>query len=306
MRYLYSVIMVAVLPFVMFGCAGISTKADVQDVKMSAEAGDNDAVIKLVNALRSDKKEVRDSAYEALISVGSPAVPELIKTLSDPDPDVREYAAGALGNIGDKRAEKPLMDMLKKDEERRYVAAWALGEMDAREAVGLLVQMLAVHNDALQKESTRALIKIGENSVDALIAALKSPDRDTRKFASRALGVIKDNKAEPALIEALKDPDDQVSAAAALALGTAGTKEAIRPLMDSLDHGNFMTRINASISLGQLEATDAVGKLETIMKDDKNPYVREWSARALENITGNRYKYRNESGDLVYPYNLYR
>jgi len=294
------------LAVIFSGCTGIRTVADVEPVMVQAETGDEEAVRELIGALRHDDKKVRDKAYSALVSVGQSAVPQLIDTLKDPDPDVREYAAGALGNIGDSRAVAPLMEMLRSADERRYVAAWALGEIKAESSLGLLVKMLSEDNDALQKEATRALIKIGTGSVDALTEALRSPDPDTRKFAARALGVIKDKRAEKPLITALGDGDKDVSAAAALALGTAGTKEAVKPLMDALDHGNFMTRINASISLGQLEATDAVGKLEKIMKEDTDPYVREWSARALENITGNRYRYENENGDMVYPYNLYR
>ena len=68
----------------------------------------------------------------------------------------------------------------------------------------------------------------------------------------------------------------------------------------------MLTRVNASISLGQLEAKEAVDPLTEIMEKDHDPYVREWSARALENITGNRYKYKDENGAMVFPYNLYR
>jgi len=34
--------------------------------------------------------------------------------------------------------------------------------------------------------------------------------------------------------------------------------------------------------------------------------VREWSARALENITGDRVLCRDASGKMILPYNLYR
>jgi HEAT repeat protein len=299
-------ILLILLVAVISGCTGIRTAGDVEGVRLKAESGDQEAVDELINSLRSDDKEVREASYAALSSVGKKAVPSLIIVLKDPSPDMREYAAGALGNIGDQRAVLPLVEMLRSDTERRYVAAWALVEIKATSAAGLLIEMLSVDNDALQKESTRALIKIGDGSVNALNYALTSPNSDTRKFAARALGVIQDKRAEKPLIRALSDTDKDVTAAAALALGTAGTNDSIGPLMDALDHDSFMTRINASISLGQLEATDAVSKLESIMDDDDDPYVREWSARALENITGNRYKYKNENGDMVYPYNLYR
>ena len=38
----------------------------------------------------------------------------------------------------------------------------------------------------------------------------------------------------------------------------------------------------------------------------EDPTWGEWSARALENITGERVMYRNASGKMTLPYNLYR
>jgi len=305
-RFLAVLAVLCMSSVAMFGCATTKTASDVAAIGVKAKAGDAAAADALVEMLRSRDKAVRDAAYESLTEAGAPAVPRLIAALEDNDPNIREYAAGALGNIGDERAVEPLMDMLRTAHVRRYVAAWALGEVNAAGAVDLLIETMGEPNDALQKESARALIKIGDKSVPALIKALESPVPDRRKYACRALGVIQDHRAEARLIARLKDEDGDVVSAAALALGTAGTKESVTPLIDALNHGNMTTRVNASIALGQLDAKDAVGPLEKIMESDTDPYVREWSARALENITGNRYKYKNENGDMVYPYNLYR
>lgn len=305
-KVLLFVFVAGVFAALVSGCATIKTADDVPAVAKKAGAGDAASVDKLVEALRSPDRSVREAAYKGLTDAGEPAVPKLIQALSDPDPDIREYAAGALGNIGDKRAVGPLMDMLKNGTRRHYVAAWALGEIGAVEATDMLVDALGHHNEALQKESARALIKLGEEAVPALIDALDSPVDDRRKFACRALGVIQDTRAAGPLVERLGDPNHDVIAAAALALGTAGTKDSIAPLVGALNSSHMVTRVNASIALGQLDAKEAVAPLEKIMETDEDPYVREWSARALENITGNRYKYKSENGDMVYPYNLYR
>lgn len=291
---------------VVSGCATIRSASDVEPVAVKAAAGDDSSIEALVGALRSGDREVRGAAYSALTSAGAPVVPRLIIALGDEDAEIREYAAGALGNIGDDRAVGPLMDMLENADEKRYVAAWALGEIRAEAATGMLVEAIGEQNEALQKEATRALIKIGAPAVPALIDALESPSGDRRKYAARALGVMQDQRAEEPLIKRLSDSSHDVTAAAALALGTAGTKAATAPLVAALYSGHVTTRVNAAIALGQLDTKDAVGPLEKIMDTDEDPYVREWSARALENITGNRYKYRDENGDMVYPYNLYR
>jgi len=305
-RFLFSGLVFLLLAPAVSGCATVRDASDAAKYGQRAQGGDEGAVKALIGALSSDDKKVRDAAYDALTAAGPKAVPQLIETLSDNDPAVREYAAGALGNIGDERAVGPLLKMLDYPVSRKYVAAWALGEIKAVSAVDRLIAALGEKNEALQKESTRALIKIGKDSVPALIKALQSPDRDTRKYAARALGVIEDNRAEEPLIALLGDPDHEVTAAAALALGTTGGEKSIKPLIATLSVKDMNTQVNTSIALGQLDAKDAVDPLTKIMEEDDDPYVRQWSARALENITGNRYKYKDEYGDMVFPYNLYR
>ena len=288
------------------GCATVQTSSVITSEGEKAGEGDEKAIKALISDLRSPDRAVKDKAYQALILAGSPAVPDLIALLKDKDPDMQEYAAGILGNIGDERAAGPLLKMLESPGPRRYIAAWALGKMKNKKAIGPLVKVLGEKNEALQKEATRALIAIGPDSVPALIEALDSPVSDVRKYAVRALGIIADKRAEEPLIRLLSDKDNEVAAAAALALGTAGTERSIKPLVDALGSSYMLTRVNASIALGQLEAKEAVDPLTEIMEKDHDPYVREWSARALENITGNRYKYKDENGAMVFPYNLYR
>ncbi len=292
--------------FVVSGCTTVKSASDVGTYQQKASDGDEASVKALIGALKSDDKQVRDAAYKALITVGKPAVPMLIEELNDKDIDMQEYAAGALGNIGDDRAIPPLTLMLEHGQGRRYVAAWALGEMKDAGAVKLLVASLAEKNDAIQKESTRALIKIGSKSVPYLVEALNNSNPDVRKFAARALGIIQDKRSEEPLIKVLGDENLEVAAAAALSLGTVGTEKSVTPLIKALDVKDMTIKINASISLGQLESKDSVAPLTKVMENDDDPYVRQWCARALENITGNRYKYKDEHGAMVYPYNLYR
>ncbi len=259
----------------------------------------------LIEQLKSPRPQ-RDMAYKRLIEIGEPAVPKLLKLLNSDDPDMREYAAAILGSIGDKRAVKPLIAMLQGHRRRRYIAAWALGMMRAKQAIGPLVDALSVKNDAIRKEATRALINLGPDAVPALIAALKSPDTDTREFSIRALGEIEDKRAEEPIIGLLNDKNSGVTEVAALALGSVGTGKSIPPLIKTLDSRDVTTKVNASISLGQLGAKAAIPMLTAMMKTDKDSYVRQWCARALENITGRKYKYKNENGVMVFPYNLYR
>ncbi len=259
----------------------------------------------LIGQLKSPRPQ-RDLAYKRLIEIGKPAAPKLMKLLNSDDPDMREYAAAILGSIDYKKAVKPLIAMLQGHRRRRYIAAWALGMMRAKEAIGPLVAALSVKNDAIQKEATRALINLGPEAVPALIAALKSPDVDTREFSIRALGEIEDRRAEEPIMRLLNDKNNGVTEVAALALGNVGTDKSIPSLIKTLNSNDITTKVNASISLGQLGAKAAIPRLTAMMKTDKDSYVRQWCARALENINGRKYKYKNENGVMVFPYNLYR
>ena len=58
-------------------------------------------------------------------------------------------------------------------------------------------------------------------------------------------------------------------------------------------------------ALGDLADRRAVPQLRLTL-DDEEWIIREWSARSLESITGNRVTYRDQKGEDVVPYNLYR
>jgi HEAT repeat protein len=62
--------------------------------------------------------------------------------------------------------------------------------------------------------------------------------------------------------------------------------------------------MSAAMALSVVGTAAAVAPLETALADEVN-VVREWSARSLEMVTGQRYQYRNETGELVAPYNIY-
>jgi HEAT repeat protein len=77
------------------------------------------------------------------------------------------------------------------------------------------------------------------------------------------------------------------------------------PLERWLLEGDVGVRVECAWSLGILIAKPAEGALRQTL-EHPDPNVREWSARALENITGERVMYRNAGGKMTLPYNLYR
>lgn len=269
----------------------------------AAKGGDPAAVRALLPWFATEDNE---RLVRVVMSIGPKAVPPLMGALEDPDPAVVELAAGLLGVVRAEEAVPRLTAMLRSDRPRRYVAAWALGEIRNPESIPVLVGALSDPSESVVKASTRALINIGRKSTPAIVSALPSSTGRARKAMLRALEDIEDTRAEEAVLAVLEsEKDPVVQGAAARALSKCGTVRSYAALERWLLEGETGVRVEAAWSLGILIAKPAEGALRKTL-EDPDPNVREWSARALENITGERVLYRDAKGKRVLPYNLYR
>jgi HEAT repeat protein len=64
-------------------------------------------------------------------------------------------------------------------------------------------------------------------------------------------------------------------------------------------------RLAAVQALGDLADLAAVPTLKKALADPEW-IVREWAARGLESVTGERFTYRDQHGKDIVPYSLYR
>lgn len=187
----------------------------------AAAADTSDEVKELITKLQSDDSDARRAAAKGLGELGEgakDAVAALTKALSDKDLFVRRYAAEALGRVG----------------------------ADARPAVGRLSQLVGDDRKEVSLAAVEALGKIGGPSgIQALISALKDPNKDpqVRKRAAQGLGQIglAARGAVPTLTDvvtgrikgpekpkakaAKKGNDDDIRVDAARALGSVAKKE---------------------------------------------------------------------------------
>src|SRR5512143_2655040 len=77
----------------------------------------------LLRALNApDNAGARNSAIEALVRIGGPAVDALIPLVETPDPDVRKFVVDILGDIRDARAVPVLIGRLDDDDEHDLAA----------------------------------------------------------------------------------------------------------------------------------------------------------------------------------------
>jgi len=269
----------------------------------AARSGEPGAVRALLPFFATEDNE---RLVRFLVSLGGKAIPPLVGALSDPDPAIVETAAGLLGELRAKEAVPALTKVLTSGGERRYAAAWALGEIKDPASIPVLIDALADANVGVVKASTRALINIGRKATPGLISALPPSSGSARKAMLRALEDIEDIRAEGVILEVLdREKDPEIQAAAARALAKCGTARSFVPLERWLAEGTVGVKVECAWSLGILQAKPAEGALrKTLEHPDVD--VREWSARALENITGERVLYRDANGKMILPYNLYR
>lgn len=256
-------------------------------------------VAPLIEKLTDNDFRVRHDAANAVVKIGSPAVPFLIEALKTQSKQVRWRAASALAEIGAEAssAVPSLIAMLHdEDEYIRRIAAYALGKIgpQASSAVPDLIEALQDSDRNLTMVAAYALGKIGSEAsvaVPTLISTLQNANADVRLSAATALGRIgaQEKTAVPALIEALQDPDKYVRQGAADALGRFGAKanKGVPALITALRDKNKYVRLNAASALGQvgIEAKPAVPALIGALQDEKVE-VRRNAASGLGGIAG--------------------
>jgi len=214
------------------------------------------------------------SSVVALGGRAVPALEALVRERSGSIADHRRLAVRALREIGTSAARASLgralrdslsrqLDPIEREAEDSVISAIAsaLGELDAREHLDLLLGALAVRPtpgcaDSLGRLADRraipllvaclgdatvraaahdALLRFGEEAVNALSAALRSFPHDrfegdnsilTRASAAKVLGGIPGPESTRALERALGDPHRAVRLTAALELARAGLETA--------------------------------------------------------------------------------
>jgi HEAT repeat protein len=134
-------------------------------------------------------------------------------------------------------------------------------------------------------QAAETLVRIGETS-DALLAALKAKDWQTRANAARAIGGLKDDRGTDELMAMLGRADEHWKAKgnAALALGWMGDDLALKPLVAALKDANAPVRSAAAMALGHFHSPECLPPLIAIIKD-KDPDVRRAAAGNLGYFT---------------------
>jgi len=222
--------------------------------------------------LKSSKWEVRAEAARRLgESRQKGALSALFRALGDEDPSVRLEVIKAIGSIGDPAAIAPLIETLAR-----------ISRMDKSRRSGSTA-VRAEEHEAL----ATSLGNLGMPAVDPLLGLLQSDDREGRRCAAHALGLIEDPRTIGPLIERLGDDRSDVRKAAAHALGHFHDPQSLAALIRALSHRDAETRRASAEALGTVGAEDAVEALAAAAGDQNEP-VQLAAIEALRRIGGLR------------------
>jgi HEAT repeat protein len=120
--------------------------------------------------------------------------------------------------------------------------------------IGGLIRAQSNKNVDIRIAAQKALVEIGAQAVEPLIASLKSSDSGKRYDAAQVLGEIGDARAVEPLISALKDRRSALARGrAAAALGEIGDARAIEALIVASRESDEYVRGNAASALNRID-----------------------------------------------------
>jgi HEAT repeat protein len=182
------------------------------------------SITPFISQLTDRNPRIRMDAADALVNLGTPAIPALIEALQQSDAELRWRAASVLSDLGP----------------------------EAASALPVLVQTLQDSDPQVRLYATIALGNMGKSAQDAvpqLVAALQDKDAYVRIYAPTALRKIgvQGTVAISALAKALADQNPRVRLNAAYALGSVGAEaeRTIVPLINTLDDPQIYVRLGA-------------------------------------------------------------
>ncbi|MBI3880616.1 MAG: HEAT repeat domain-containing protein [Verrucomicrobia bacterium] len=248
-------------------------------VAAMGQLGDTNAVPPLTTLLDDANRDVRRNAATALGHLrGAAGVPTLLRMLTDDANDERRAGvARALGEIGDPAALDPLLKVLPQMVKERENVVWALGHLGRTNAVPALVAALRSKEREESFAAAYALVEIGGAAGgEALAANLADKDEYARHGKACALAMLGRNDGLATVRAGLraKEPWRRFGATLALArLSIAADSPEWEPILNDTDAA--LRRLGHEAAAGRV-----VPALTALLRDRKRDY-RQYAARGL-------------------------
>ncbi|MCG3115911.1 MAG: HEAT repeat domain-containing protein [Candidatus Manganitrophus sp. SA1] len=296
-------------------------------VKALEQIGDSRAVEPLIGLLA--KNPYRRAGLEALGAMGDMRVLEaLTAALQSGSKSIRCSALKAIAALESRQSTTDravihrrvkevyqdstcaLLDDAVQDADSflRRAAIRMYGWVAEARSVSILIPLI---NSECREEALSALVSIGKEHIEPLIAGLSGQDDVVREVMATVFGRIGERRVVPALLELLQDRSGHVRQSAAAALGEVGdpgTIGALLPvltdvypnvqesavkallqmketlprttLLDYLRHDSSALRSNAAFLLGRVREEKAIAPLRFLLSDPEQS-VRKAAVAAL-------------------------
>jgi HEAT repeat protein len=199
--------------------------------------------------------------------------PVFLLGLGDEDAEVRALAINGLWENQNPALIEPLLHLLRTDETVlvRAAAATALGQF--------------IYLSEIEELDSARTIPIQE----ALLETIYQPaeDIEVRRRAVESMAYLSEPRVTQIIENAYYDDNEKMQASAIFAMGRNADKYWHDRVIAELDNANIEIRFEAARACGELEATEAVSKLITLIEDDDTDLeVQEMAIWALGRIGG--------------------
>ncbi len=181
---------------------------------------------------------------------------ELLEQARSADPDARQKAAHAVASASTR--DLPLMFELLGDRDwrvRKTIVDGLVREPGADVVHGLIDALADDENAGKRNSATEALIRIGGDAIDPIVARLTNqPDVDVRLSLVSLLGDLRSSAAFNVLVDLLrKEPDLNVASSVVSSLGKYHDAAALPPLIEMLnDRTDLWLKFHVVESLGEI------------------------------------------------------
>jgi HEAT repeat protein len=166
----------------------------------------------LILQLTSGDDAQAEAAVEGLAHFGPPALPRLAALLDSEDADDRWWGVRALSAMNGPDISSLLIEALRDESPAvRQVAALGLRYHPNSEAIPELIRALADHDRLTAHLASNALSACGQDAIDSLGQALRSPLSSVRIEAARALAGMDEPAVISLLFHALDDDSASVN-----------------------------------------------------------------------------------------------
>jgi HEAT repeat protein len=210
--------------------------------------------------LKSPSPGTRQQAANALgRSRRREAVAPLAALVRDPETKVRLEVVRALRELRDLSAIPALVTAMKDETAQiREEAIGTIVEIYAeRERTGAVAGFLEIFSNEFDRSSVQPFANVDPGVYSALAEALHDEDRDIRRSAAYAIGILDGRAVVRELVPTLQDLDPEVRGAAATSIGKVGTAEDGKALVGLLADESASVRNRALQAIGVLKVREA-------------------------------------------------